>query len=171
MNRHVQRGIVASAAAVLLLPAIAPAASAAASGPSAPHGTGRPVVEHVRYTDYLPLDDFFLDLCGISTGTRIAELDILTTYPDGTQRFHVERSFVPDDPRLPIERGAATAYYASADGPMTRMSGKPIQLLMPGGGVRALDAGLQIFGDPYVSHGHVDVGIDNPDLASFYCPS
>ena len=146
---------------VIVLPGIADAAV---------HGSGgRPVIERQHYVDYLAPDDFFIDLCGIVTNTTVKELDILKTWPDGSQSFHVERSFIPDDPRLPIERGAATSYFAP-DGTMLRITGKPIQLIGPHGGVRALDAGLTMLGDPTVVHGHNDVGIHNSDLAPFYCP-
>jgi hypothetical protein len=83
--------------------------------------------------------------------------------------FHVERSFIPDDPRLPIERGAGTSYFAP-DGTKLAIKGKPIQLVGPDGGVRALDAGLTLLGDPTAVHGHNDVGIDNEDLSPLYCP-
>jgi hypothetical protein len=142
---------------------------------SAGHSTkgvaAAPVVEHSAYTDVLAPDDFFVDLCGIVTSTTVKEVDILKTWPDGSQTFHVERSFVPSDPRLPIERGAGTAYFAP-DGSLTAISGKPIQLLDRHGGVRALDAGLTVLGGPTaVHHGHLDVGLDNPNLASLYCPA
>jgi hypothetical protein len=142
------------------------AAPAGASG-----GGGAPTIEHARYTDVLAPDDFLLDLCGIETNTTVTELDILKTWPDGSQTFHVERTFVPDDPRLPIERGAGTSYFAP-DGTQLRIVGKPIQLISRrGGGVRALDAGQTILGDPTVVHGHTDVGLGNEDLAPFYCPA
>jgi hypothetical protein len=137
---------------------------------AAAHDSGSgPVIERQHYTDYLAPDDFFIDLCGIVTNTTVKELDILKTWPDGSQSFHVERSFIPEDPRLPIERGAGTSYFAP-DGTMLAIKGKPIQLIGPDGGVRALDAGLTLLGDPAVVHGHNDVGIDNEDLAPFYCP-
>jgi hypothetical protein len=160
---HISKGSIALAvmAAGLVLP---PAMTAGAQ-------TAGPTVEHSRYVDYLTPDDFFVDLCGIVTNTTVKEVDTLKTWPDGSQSFHVERSFIPDDPRLPIERGAGTAYFAP-DGTMTAITGKPIQLIGPDGGVRALDAGLTLTGGPTVSHhGHLDVGMDNPDLALLYCPA
>jgi hypothetical protein len=149
------------AASAMVSPTIADAA----------HGTdGAPVIERQHVIDYrLTPDDFFIDLCGIVTNTTVKEVDDLKTWPDGSQSFHAERSFIPDDPRLPIERGAGTSYFAP-DGTMLRVIGKPIQLIGPDGGVRALDAGQTVLGDPMVLHGHHDVGINNPDLAPFYCP-
>jgi hypothetical protein len=154
---------------VLAAAAIAPTALFA--GQDARAAAAAPVVEHSEYTDVLAPDDFFVDLCGIVTSTTVKEVDILKTWPDGSQTFHVERSFVPSDPRLPIERGAGTAYFAP-DGSMTAITGKPIQLIDRHGGVRALDAGLTVLGGPtVVHHGHLDVGIDNPNLSALYCPA
>jgi hypothetical protein len=164
--RHVSKMFLSLLVAVAaMLPA------ALASGRNTADAAAAPLVVHSEYTDVLAPDDFFVDLCGISTTTTVKEVDILKTWPDGSQTFHVERSFVPSDPRLPIERGAATAFFAP-DGSMTTITGKPIQLIDRHGGVRALDAGLTVLGDPpAVHHGHLDVGIDNPELASFYCPA
>jgi hypothetical protein len=151
------------------------AALGAASGVSAaqaapaPGASGKPVIDRQRVDEVLRPDQFFIDLCGIVTNTTVKEVDILKTWPDGSQTFHVERSFIPEDPRLPVEKGAATAYFAP-DGTMLRVVGKPIQLIGPHGGVRAIDAGQTVLGDPDVLHGHHDIGIDNEDLAPFYCP-
>lgn len=140
---------------------------------SMPAHAGGTVVEHAHYTDYIAPDDFFVDLCGIVTNTTVIETDTLQTFADGSQIFHTERTFIPDDPRLPIEKGAGSSFWTSFDAPEpTKIVGKPIQLFEPGGGVRALDAGIVMIGDPNVSHGHSDVGIDLTDeqLAAFYCP-
>jgi hypothetical protein len=147
-------------ASAMVSPTIADAADGSGGGP---------VIERQHFVDYLAPDDFFIDLCGIVTNTTVKELDILKTWPDGSQQFHVERSFIPEDPRLPIERGVGTSYFAP-DGTMLAVIGKPIQLIGPDGGVRALDAGQTLLGDPMALHGRHDVGINNEDLAPFYCP-
>lgn len=155
----------------LLVAAAAITPAALSAGHSTAGAAAAPLVVHSEYTDVLAPDDFFVDLCGISTTTTVKEVDILKTWPDGSQTFHVERSFVPSDPRLPIERGAATADFAP-DGSLTAIAGKPIQLIDRHGGVRALDAGLTVLGGPtVVHHGHLDVGMDNPNLAALYCPA
>jgi hypothetical protein len=154
------------AASAIVAPTIADAA----------HGTGgAPVIERHHVIDRrLTPDDYFIDLCGIVTNTTVKEVDDLKTWPDGSQTFHTERSFIPDDPRLPIERGAGTGYFAP-DGTQLAVIGKPIQLIAQrGGGVTALDAGLTILGDPLVHHGHLSVGPGHEDdfeyLRQFYCP-
>jgi|SRR3954447_20645115 hypothetical protein len=164
MNR---RSLAAALSGLVLASAVVSSSIAEAAA----HGSGGgPVINRQHYVDYLAPDDFFIDVCGIVTNTSVKELDILKTWPDGSQSFHVERSFIPDDPRLPIERGAGTSYFAP-DGTMLSIRGKPIQLIGRKGGVRALDAGLTLLGDPTVVHGHNDVGVDNEDLAPLYCPA
>ena len=83
----------------LLLMALPSLTSAASRGPVIDHWTDREV---------LPVDDFFVWVCGVETSTKIAETDTLKTWPDGSQTFHTERSYIPSDPRLPIERGACS---------------------------------------------------------------
>ena len=78
---------------LLAAAAIAPPAALSANHNTAGAG-GAPLVEHSAYTDVLAPDDFFIDLCGITTTTTVKEVDILKTWPDGSQTFHVERSFV-----------------------------------------------------------------------------
>jgi hypothetical protein len=132
---------------------------------------GGPVIERHHVMEVrLEHDDLFLDLCGIDQTTTFTQVDSLKTFPDGSQTFHVERSFIPDDPRLPIERDAATAYFAPDHITMLRLVGKPLQLIGPDGGVRLLDAGQVLFGDPRVQHGREDANPAVTDLAPFYCP-
>ena len=149
----------------------------AAAWPAAsPAATGKPVIQSFTDREILVGDEFFADMCGVTTDTTWKEQDTLKTWPDGSQTFHSERSFIPADPRLPIERGAGTSYFHSRDDEEPyRIDGKPIQLIAQrGGGVTALDAGLTILGDPLVHHGHLSVGPGHDDdlayLRSFYCP-
>ncbi len=120
------------------------------------------------YTDVF-FDDFIYELCGIETFTTVTERWTLKEFPDGSQILHVNRRFVPDDPRLPVEVGAGTSFLAP-DGTKT-VVGKPTQLFYANGGIRMLDAGRVIFGpggDIVSRRGHIEsLGVD---LAPFYCP-
>lgn len=146
----------AGAAAVPLLPASA-----------APAGAEGPTIERQRFVETYP-DDFILDLCGIETLTTQTQVSRSIVFPDGSEQVHVVRTFVSEDPRLPVERGAGTTFVA-ADGTRT-VVGKPIQLFEPGGGVRLLDAGLVQFGEQLLVRGP-HPSLETDDLAPYYCPS
>ena len=129
-----------------------------------------PARERDAYTDTF-FDDFIFELCGIETFTTLIERWTFKAFEDGSTTLHVVRTFIPDDPRLPIEKGAATSHTAP-DG--TRVvTGKPTQLFdRQDGGVRLLDAGRSTF-DPdgnliRLSGQSVSLLVD--DLAPYYCP-
>jgi len=155
MNR---RAVTLSIVATLVLSAIA-AVSVQAAGPE---------IERDAYTDRYH-DDFILELCGIDTWTTVTERWSSKVYPDGSEIFQVVRTFVPDDPRIPIEKGAATAFFAP-DGSRT-VIGSALRLFDPDGGILLVDAGQVQFdplGNVVTTRGHVpsfDV-----DLADYYCP-
>ena len=75
---------------------------------------------------------------------------------------------MPDDPRIPIEKGAATSFIAP-DGSRT-VVGKPIQLIGRKG-VRIRDAGRIVLDEAgnvlSVNGPHPAYGVD---LAPYYCP-
>jgi len=153
MNR---RALTLSLTAALVLGAM-PAATAEAGGP-------------VRYGDSYTVrifDDFIHDLCGIDTYTTVTERWTLKEFPDGSAIFHVTRTFVPDDPRIPVEKGAGTKFIAP-DGTET-VVGVPALIFEPGGGVRLIAAGWARFGDTVTTHG-LDTYLD-ADLALLYCPA
>jgi hypothetical protein len=157
MNRTASWRIVAVTALGL---ATAPATAASADAP---------LTERGSFVDTFD-DDFILELCGIVTRTTVTQRWSSTVYSDGSEIVHVVRTFVPEDPRVPVEKGAGTTFIA-ADG-TRRVVGKPIQLFDPDGGVRLLDAGWVEF-DPDGSptdvrgpHPSLDV-----DLHDYYCPS
>ena len=155
MNR---RSIIVCVAAALTL-TVATTAAVQAAGPE---------VERQSYTDRFQ-DDLILELCGIETWTTVTERWSSKVYPDGSEIFQVVRTFVPDDPRIPIEKGAGTAFFAP-DG-SRRVVGKPIQLFRPDGGVMLLDAGLIEFdpdGNVIAARGR-QPSLD-ADLADSYCP-
>jgi hypothetical protein len=109
-------------------------------------------------------------MCGIDTFTTVTERWVLTTWADGSQTFRATRTFVPEDPRIPVEKGAGIAFFAP-DGSAT-VVGKPIQLFRTDAhGVWLLDAGRVMFDadgnlvDVRGPHPSLDV-----DLAEYYCP-
>jgi hypothetical protein len=125
-----------------------------------------PEIEHSgRYVDTFA-DDFILELCGIETMTTVTEHWTLTTYADGSQRFRVSRTFVPADPRLPIEYGAGMSFF-DANGVQT-VHGSPLRLRRPGEGIILLDAGLvTLSDDPTIRGPHPSLDME---LADAYCP-
>ena len=145
------------------------AAAALVVLPAAPASAGRPVIERASYTDRFE-DDLILDLCGIETWTTVTERWSSKKFPDGSEIFHVVRTFVPDDPRIPIEKGAATSFFAP-DGSRTTV-GTPIHLMDQSGGTMLIDAGRVLFD----SDGNL-ASVNGPhpaldaDLAEYYCPS
>lgn len=128
---------------------------------------GAPYRDGGRFTETFA-DDFILDLCGIETMTTLTQVWSVKEFSDGSVMVHVTRTFVPDDPRIPIEKGAGTSFYAP-DGTQT-VVGKPIQLFSPDGGVRLLDAGLVTFADELIVRGPHPF-LDVEDLAPLYCPA
>jgi hypothetical protein len=157
MNRTASWSLVAVTALGL---AAAPATAASADAP---------VTERGSFVDTFD-DDFILDLCGIVTRTTLTQRWSSTVYADGSEIVHVVRTFVPEDPRVPVEKGAGTTFIA-ADG-TRRVVGKPIQLFYPDGGVRFLATGWVEFDpDGNISEAR---GAHSPlpeDLREFYCPS
>jgi hypothetical protein len=138
------------------------------------NGTAAHAAEPVRmsdaYTDTF-FDDFIFDLCGIETYTTATERWTLKVYPDGSEVLHSVRTFVPADPRIPVEKGAATSF--NAPGGSRRVVGKPIQLFYADGGVKTLDAGQAIFdeqGDLTDVRGRHDFIAGSTSEADLYCP-
>lgn len=148
-------------------------AIATALGLATAHATAasadQPVTERGSFVDTFD-DEFILDLCGVTTQTTLTQRWSSTVYADGSEIVHVVRTFVPDDPRVPVEKGAATTFIAP-DG-TRRVVGLPIQLFDPDGGIRLLDAGWVEF-DPdgnvsTVRGPHPSLEVD---LRDYYCPS
>jgi hypothetical protein len=139
-----------------------------ATVPATTASAGPPETERGSFVDTFD-DEFILDLCGITTQTTQTQRWSVTTYPDGSEIVHVVRTFVPEDRRIPVEKGAGTTFIA-ADG-TRRVVGKPIQLFDPAGGVRLLDAGWVEFdldgnvADVRGPHPSLDA-----DLSEHYCP-
>lgn len=115
-------------------------------------------------------DDFIFDLCGIATTTTATERWEVKTFSDGSQHVHVVRTYVSADKRIPIEKGAATAFYDAA-GNYT-VVGTPIHLIGPRGTL-VLDAGRITFdadGNLVDTRGPHPVARAGDDLAKYYCP-
>lgn len=136
---------------------------------AAPAVAAGPEIERASYVDRY-VDGFILDLCGFETWTTVTERWSLKKFPDGSEVFHVVRTYVPDDPRIPVEKGAGTSFFAS-DGSQTAV-GKPIQLFKPDGGTLLIDAGRALFdtGGNLTSVNGPHPAL-NADLAQYYCPS
>lgn len=139
------------------------------SSTGAPAAAGGPTVTKGGGTETFH-DDFLFDLCGIATQTTLTERWSHKQFADGSETLQVTRTFVPADPRVPIEKAAGTSFTAP-DG-SRRVVGKPIQLIdQRGGGVRLLDAGWVTFD----SNGDI-VELRGPhpflstELAAAYCP-
>jgi hypothetical protein len=81
--------------------------------------------------------------------------------------LHVNRYFVPDDPRIPRERGAGTSFFAP-DGTQTTVGSPTRVYATDGRGLVLLDAGRVVFGEDITIRGHVDSF--DVDLAEVYCP-
>ena len=127
-----------------------------------------PERETDSYTDYFH-DDFIFEMCGIDTWTTVTERYTLKTWPDGSQTFQDVRTFVPDDVRIPIEKGAGTGRFLP-DGTKI-VNGKPLQLFDRDGGILLLGTGYATFdpdGNVLVAHGH-DEALQ-VDLSEYYCP-
>lgn len=138
------------------------------TAPAAPAASHRPDVERASYVDRFE-DAFILDLCGIQTWTTLTERWSLKTFPDGSQILHIVRTFVPDHPGIPVEKGAGTSFIAP-DGSKTAV-GKPIHLFARDGGTTLIDAGRALFD----ADGNL-TSVNGPhpsldaDLTGLYCP-
>lgn len=137
--------------------------------PAVPAAADQPDIERASYVDRYE-DDFIFDLCGIQTWTTVTERWSSTKFPNGSETFHVVRTFVPDDPRIPVEKGAGSSFFAP-DGTKTTV-GTPIHLFGPDGGTTLIDAGRVLFD----ADGDL-TSVDGPhpaleaDMARYYCPS
>ena len=114
------------------------AAGLSAALPAGTTYAAAPVVERGGAQETF-FDDFIHDLCGIDTLTTLTERWTLKTFADGSETLQVTRTFVSEDPRLPVEKGAGMSFTAP-DG-SRRVVGMPIHLIGPDGGTRLLDAG------------------------------
>ena len=137
---------------------------------AAPAGAASPIYrESEAYTDRFP-DDVILELCGIETWTTLKERWTFSEYADGSTRLQVVRTFIPDDPRIPIEKGAASSFNA-ADGSRV-VVGSPTRLTnRRGGGTIVVDAGRAVLdANGELVEGTGKAGSFTADFAELYCP-
>lgn len=157
--RMVATGAIGMLGAAALVGAGSPAAAAESNGPTITRGGSEETF----------VDDFIFDLCGIAADVTVSERWTLKEFPDGSETLHVVRTYTSSDPRIPLEKGAATSFNAP-DGSRI-VVGKPLQLFDPDGGILQLDAGWIAFdsvGDPEDMRGpHTFQDLDPVDL---YCP-
>jgi hypothetical protein len=164
-TRSTTRRLAAATTALVLAATMAGTASAAGSG------KGRPVFrESQAYTDRF-FDDVIWELCGIETWTTLKERWTFTEYADGSAHFQNVRTFIPDDVRIPIERGAGSS-HTTPDGTRT-VTGAPFRVYdRQGGGVMVIAAGnvkLDPDGSPLRIAGQLP-DMSDEALAGYYCP-
>jgi hypothetical protein len=153
--------------------AIAGAALVLAAGVAAPASAGgKPVFrESQSYTERF-FDDVILELCGIETWTTLKERWTFTEFADGSAHFQNVRTFIPDDIRIPIEKGAGSSHIAP-DG-TRRVTGSPFRIYNRlTGGVTVIAAGnvtLDPDGNPLRVRGQFP-DMSDAALATYYCPA
>ena len=135
------------------------ATPAAAAGPEV---IKRTVVETFQ-------DDFIADLCGIVTTTTLTESLVIREWADGSAKVHVQRTYVPADPRVTIERSSRTETYAP-DGTVT-MTGLAIMLVdQVSGRIVVRDAGQVTFSDDGIDFRGPHPFVEAEDQRPLYCP-
>jgi hypothetical protein len=131
------------------------------------HAATPPTITKITILDTFA-DDLILELCGVATMTTLTEKVTIHDYPDGSSTVHVQRRYVSADPRIPIERAAATSFI-SPDG-SRRVTGAPIHFIGTHGTI-VLDAGNIMFdqnGEIVDTRGPHPF-INAADVAQYYC--
>ena len=159
------RRLAAVTTALLLAATVAGTTSAAGSG------KGGPVFRESQAYTVRFFDDAIWELCGIETWTTLKERWTFTEFADGSAHFQNVRTFIPDDVRLPIERGAGSSHIAP-DGTRT-VTGSPFRVYdRHGGGILVIAAGdvrLDADGNPLRIRGQLP-DMSDEALAGYYCP-
>jgi hypothetical protein len=110
-------------------------------------------------------------LCGVDQWTTLTERWTWTEFSNGSATLHVVRTFVPDDPRLPAEKGAGTRHIAP-DGTET-VTGAPLLLFWPESsgkhGVMVVAAGRAVFSGDDVSFRGTNPDLSDEALERYYC--
>jgi hypothetical protein len=110
-------------------------------------------------------------LCGVDQMTTLTERWTWTEFADGSATLQVVRTFVPDDPRLPVEKGAGTNHI-SPDGTET-VTGAPLVLFWPEStgkhGVMVIAAGKAVFSEDGVTFRGDTPDLSDEALDRYYC--
>ena len=147
--------------------ALVAAGLVASSPPAAASGNGPTIIRGLDEETFF--DDFIFELCGITADVTVSERWTLKEFPDGSETLHSVRTFTSSDPRIPMEKGAATSFN-SPDGSRV-VVGKPAQLFDPDGGVRLVAAGwILIDPDDVTLEAHGRDTYRDADQAELYCP-
>ena len=139
--------------------ASSPPAAASASGPTIVRGLDEEII----------FDDFIFELCGITADVTVSERWTVKEFPDGSYTLQTVRTYTSSDPRIPVEKGAATSFNFP-DGSKI-VVGKPAQLFDPDGGIRVVAAGwIEIDPDDVTLEAHGRDTYRTADQAELYCP-
>jgi hypothetical protein len=110
-------------------------------------------------------------LCGVDQWTTLTERWTWTEFADGSATLQVVRSFVPDDPRLPVEKGSGVNHI-SADGTET-VTGAPLRLFWPEStgkhGVMVVAAGRAVFSEAGATFRGTNPDLSDEALDRYYC--
>lgn len=110
-------------------------------------------------------------LCGIDQETTLTERWTWTEFSDGSATLHVVRTFVPDDPRLPVEKGAGSNHM-SPDGTET-VTGAPLLLFWPEStgkhGIMVVAAGKAVFSMDGATFRGTNPDLSDEALDRYYC--
>ncbi|MDH4141906.1 MAG: hypothetical protein OEV61_04785 [Chloroflexota bacterium] len=110
-------------------------------------------------------------LCGVDQMTTLTERWTWTEFADGSATLHVVRTFVPDDPRLPAEKGAGTNRI-SPDGTQT-VTGAPLRIYWPEStgkhGIMVVAAGIAVFSEDGATFRGRTPDLSDEALDRYYC--
>ena len=108
--------------------ALVAAGLVASSPPAAASGNGPTIIRGLDEETFF--DDFIFELCGITADVTVSERWTLKEFPDGSETLHTVRTFTSSDPRIPMEKGAATELQLARRQPGGR--GQAVAALRPG---------------------------------------
>jgi hypothetical protein len=150
--------------------ALARALSIAVVGSVLVAGSASAASPEVRVSDSYSVR-FYDPMCGLDQWTTLTERWTWTEFSDGSATLQVVRTFVPDDPRLPIEKGAGFNRM-SPDGTET-VTGSPLLLYWPKStgkhGVMVIAAGQAVFSDDDATFRGRTPDLSDEAIDQYYC--